>query len=115
MGSTGLDNGHVLFLWIPIPLKCKKWPINDKTEWTSLVNKGFTKWFKDYTKNCNTKSRSSFCFSSFDCLQDKLIFMRWTESMFCDANVVETVRTITTGRKKCFSELQTMFVGYKQF
>ena len=35
--------------------------------------------------------------------------------MFCDANAVETVRTITTGRKKCFSELQTMFVGYKQF
>ena len=63
--STGLDYGHVLFLWRPSPLKCKKWPINDKTEWTSLVNKGFTKWFKDYTKNYNTKSRNSFCFSSF--------------------------------------------------
>lgn len=54
-------------------------------------------------------------FLHFDCLQDKLIFMTWAEFMFCDANVVETVRTITTGRKKCFSELQTMFVGYKQF
>lgn len=50
-------------------------------------------------------------FLHFDCLQDKLIFMTWAEFMFCDANVVETVRTI----KKCFSELQTMFVGYKQF
>lgn len=38
-------------------------------------------------------------FLHFDCLQDKLIFMTWAEFMFCDANVVETVRTITTGRK----------------
>ena len=62
-------------------------------------------------------------FLHFDCLQDNLIFMTdgfflcptWAEFMFCDANAVETVRTITIGRKKCFSELQSMFVGYKQF